>query len=230
MRYTYYYSSPSPPPRHYHFSHALHWSYELEGSPFSPCGNSDRSCQGPFSSGAAVCPHATMYLAAASRAENIDYLPSGVQTTAMSPCSSIPGGQRGPDRALSQRCTGTYPLHIPASPPQPRPRVPPTLPGPQSCPAACQSLHRQSVPLAARVCCSAPPEPFPCLGGSRVREAGPRPRARPRPSAGPALSLLLHEDNDPLERERDWSHHLASRAVLRLSLSLSALHFWTTLA
>lgn len=46
---------------------------------------------------------------------------------------------------------------------------------------------------------AAPPHrsPSPALGGSRVREAGPRPRARPRPSAGPALSLLLLGDNDP---------------------------------
>jgi hypothetical protein len=87
------------------------------GSPFSPWGNSDRSCQGPFSSRAAVCPHATMHLAAAGRAESTDYLPSGVQTTAVSPCSPIPGGQHGPDGAQSHRRAGTYPLHIPASPP-----------------------------------------------------------------------------------------------------------------
>lgn len=172
---------------HHHFSHALHWSQELEGSPFSPWGNSDRSCQDPFSSRAAVCPHATMHLAAAGRAESTDYLPSGVQTTAVSPCSLIPGGQRGPDRAQRHRHAGTYPLHIPASPLQSRPRAPPTLSGPQSCPAACQSLHRQSVPLAALVCGSAPPEPFPCPGRVTCPRGGPQatcpapPLCRPSP-------------------------------------------------
>lgn len=90
-----------------------------------------------------------MHLAAAGRTESTDYLSSGVQTTAVSPCSLIPGGQHGPDPAQRHWRAGTYPLHIPASPPQSRPRAPPTLSGPQSCPAACQSLHRQSVPLAA---------------------------------------------------------------------------------
>lgn len=109
------------------------------------------------------------------------------------PCSPTLGGQRGPDPAQRHWHAGTYPLHIPAPPlsalPQPRPRAQPTLPGHQSCPAACQSLPRRSVPLAAKVRGSAPPQPFPCPGRVTCPRGGPRPRARPRPSSSPALSL-----------------------------------------
>lgn len=100
----------------------------------------------------------------------------------------------------------------------------------QLCPAACQSLHGRSVPLAAKVRGSAPPQPFPCPGRVTCPRGGPRPRAQPRPSAGPALSLQRLGDGDPAERGRDWSRHFSARAGLGLSQSHSASCFWTTLA
>lgn len=196
---------------------------------FPPWGNSDRSRQGLLGSQAAACPQGTMLPSAAGRAGSTDHLSSGVQTTAKTPPVLPPQAARAAQterRSSGMRALTRSTSWRPRSP-RCRSRVHAHS---QLCPAACQSLHRRSVPLAAKVRGSAPPQPFPCPGRVTCPRGGPRPRAQPRPSAGPALPLQLRRDGDPAERGQDWSRQLSARAGLGLSQSHSASCFWTTLA